>query len=377
MTSAIPFPTHVIGLMSGTSADGVDAAMLYTDGRNVVEAGVSHFVPYDDRLRADIFALMKGVGDEAAIATALTDVHIEAVRELLKKTDVEAHLVGFHGQTIRHVPGEGISVQIGEPRYMARELGIPVVADFRSNDIRHGGQGAPLVPLYHAALAHALPKPLMVVNIGGVSNITWVGQSPVTSHQSPEQAVGDLIAFDCGPGGALLDDWIFLRAGKRYDENGEIAARGTCDPELLRAFLDDPFFKLAAPKSLDRHYFSALVHGLLASKPMSVEDGAATLSHMTASAIGHSLSAVPAKPRQMLIAGGGRKNALLMKLIDVYTKVPVLAVEEVGWDGDMLEAQAFAYLAARSVQGLPLSLPTTTGVSEAVSGGRFFSVSGE
>ncbi|MDX2095449.1 MAG: anhydro-N-acetylmuramic acid kinase [Alphaproteobacteria bacterium] len=365
MTSTIQFPAHVIGLMSGTSADGVDAALLYTDGRAVVEAGASHFVPYDAALRADILALMRGAGDAKNVGAALTDIHIQAVNALIKKAAVSREtvaLVGFHGQTIRHAPQEGVTVQLGEAARMAAALGIPVVADFRSNDVRHGGQGAPLVPLYHAALAHTLEKPLMVVNIGGVSNVTWLG------------AAGEIIAFDCGPGSALLDDWVFRHTGERYDANGALAARGVVDSALVGEFLRDPFFLRDAPKSLDRLHFETLVHGLLhrPDRQLSLEDGAATLTSMTATAIALSFGAVPASPKRVLIAGGGRHNATLMGLLKACVNAPVMAVEEVGWDGDMLEAQAFAYLAARSAQGLPLSLPTTTGVSQPVTGGVFY-----
>jgi 1,6-anhydro-N-acetylmuramate kinase len=438
MTSAIPFPATVIGLMSGTSADGVDAAILRTDGRAVVEAGASLFMPYDDALRADILALMRGVGQEADVARRLTDVHIAAVRELLKQTKIKADLVGFHGQTIRHAPAEGITVQIGDAARMARELGIPVVADFRSADVKAGGQGAPLVPLYHAALAHALPKPLMVVNIGGVSNVTWMGEgeagdasplageatrlSPTTSptamlvvadnlrsdvvgvsrsgegasseadtHHAPspnplpqgeraspaaplsqhfDNAVAAaLIAFDSGPGNALLDDWVHKHTGQRYDKDGAIAARGVADDAVVRAFLAHPFFLADAPKSLDRNQFDGVLDRL---SHLSLEDGAATLTAMTATSIALSFGAVLAAPKQVLITGGGRKNAHLMGLLKACVNAPVDAVEAVGWDGDMLEAQAFAYLAARSVQGLPLSLPTTTGVRVAMTGGRLF-----
>ena len=366
MTSTIQFPATVIGLMSGTSADGVDAALLRTDGRAVAEAGENLFLPYADALRADILALMRGVGDEAKVAKSITDVHIQAVNALIKKANVSREtvaLVGFHGQTIRHAPAEGITVQIGEPARMAAELGIPVVADFRTNDVKHGGQGAPLVPLYHAALAHALPKPVMVVNIGGVSNATWIGEA------------GEIIGFDIGPGNALIDDWVFTHTGKRCDEDGELAARGVADNAIVREFLRDPYFLADAPKSLDRLHFAASVHALMDGQGLSLEDGAATLTHMTAAAIGLSFGAVPANPRQVLICGGGRRNPTLMGLLKACVNAPVAAVEEVGWDGDMLEAQAFAYLAARSVQGLPLSLPTTTGVKEPMTGGLYFGFS--
>lgn len=357
MTSTIQFPAYVIGLMSGTSADGVDAALLFTDGQTVVEAGEGLFVPYDDGLRTDILALMRGVGDEADIARRLTDVHIVAVQELLKRTKIKTHLVGFHGQTIRHAPAEGITVQIGDGQRMAHELGIPVVADFRSNDVKHGGQGAPLVPLYHAALAQHLQKPLMVVNIGGVSNVTWISEQ------------GDIIAFDSGPGNALMDDWVFKHTGKRYDANGDIAAGGVADSAAVSEFLRNPFFMKDAPKSLDRNQFDLVTARL---KHLSLEDGLATLASMTACAIALSFSAVPANPSQVLICGGGRHNAYLMGLLDACVNAPVMPVERVGWDGDMLEAHAFAYLAARSALGLPLSLPATTGVYQPVTGGVFY-----
>lgn len=356
MTSAIQLPAMIIGLMSGTSADGVDAALLYTDGRETVRAHESLFVPYSDQLRADILALMRGIGDTDDVAAALTDVHITAVKQLMAKANATREtiaLIGFHGQTIRHSPHEGITVQIGQPSRMTEELGIPVVADFRSADVKAGGQGAPLVPLYHAALAHSLEKPLMVVNIGGVGNITWLGED------------GSIIAFDSGPGNALIDDWVFKHTGKRYDENGEIAAMGMVDSEALGAFLRDPYFAKDAPKSLDRLHFSPIIRG-------SLEDGAATLTAMTASSIALSCNAAPEVPRRLLITGGGRHNPTLMNLLRGCVTMPVEPVEAVGWDGDMLEAQAFAYLAARSVQELPLSLPTTTGVKMPMTGGKLF-----
>ena len=382
MTSAIALPGHIIGLMSGTSADGVDAALLHTDGRDIVRAGESVFVPYADALRTAILALMQGVGNVEPIAYALTDVHIDAVRALLKKsgkTASEISLVGFHGQTLFHFPHKAITMQIGDPAYMAKTLGIPVIADFRSNDMRNGGQGAPLVPLYHAALATALPKPLMVVNIGGVANVTWMGGEVL--HREPagdprsggvSEAKGQrapsiitILAFDCGPGNALLDDWVREHTGARYDKNGELAARGTVDEAALADFLSDPFFTQPAPKSLDRNQFRPTITG-------TPENGAATLTAMTAAAIAKACELTPQKPHQLLITGGGRHNPTLMQMIAHYSGCIVAPVESVGWDGDMLEAQAFAYLAARSVQELPLSLPTTTGVAQPTTGGVLY-----
>lgn len=359
MTSPIHFPATIVGLMSGTSADGVDAALVTTDGRDVVETHEALFMPYDDVLRADILKLMQGKGDTAAVAHALTGVHIDAVQKLLEKTNRAAHAVGFHGQTIRHAPHEGVTEQIGDAALMARTLGIPVVADFRTNDVSQGGQGAPLVPLYHAALAKGLPKPLMVVNIGGVSNVTWIGEG--------EQ----IIAFDSGPGNALIDDWVHTHTGARYDKDGALAAKGQVNEARVTRWMSDPFFSAPVPKSLDRNQF----HGIIPSlEGVSAEDGAATLTAFTAAAIARAASFAPQAPAQVLITGGGRHNPTLMRMLGEQLNCAIAPVEAVGWDGDMLEAQAFAYLAARSMLGLPLSLPSTTGVRKPATGGVLFSV---
>lgn len=360
MTSAIEFPAPVIGLMSGTSVDGVDAALLTTDGETMAEAGTYVSQPYSDGLRADILALMRGKGDQAAVAQALTEVHYDAVEALIASSGIartSIKLIGFHGQTILHKPDEGYTLQIGTPDWLAKRTGIPVVADFRSNDVKHGGQGAPLVPLFHQALAHDLPKPLMVVNIGGVANITWLGEN------------GAIRAFDCGPGNALLDDWMGEHTGARCDHDGTSAANGKINNGVVNAFLAHPFFTGNNLRALDRNEFNRdVVNGL------SVESGAATLTAMTAAAIAHATTRVPDMPERLLICGGGRHNPTLMKMIAQYAQVDVQPVEAVGWNGDMLEAQAFAYLAARSVRGLPLSLPETTGVRQPVTGGVFYPV---
>ena len=380
MTSTIAFPAWVIGLMSGTSADGVDAALLYTDGQAVAKAGASVFVPYEHQLRVDILNTMYGVGDEHATAQALTEVHRQAVELLIAQGEVareEIKLIGFHGQTVAHNPKEGITVQIGDAALLAARTGIPVVADFRITDVKAGGQGAPLVPLYHAALAHGLEKPVMVVNIGGVANVTWIGKDttrsdsePLAAGVSPQGEGGaspsgiKILAFDCGPGNALIDDWVFKHTRARCDEGGQLAAKGTVDRAAVERFLADPFFKLPAPKSLDRNHFKI-------AGEWSLEDGAATLTAMTAAAIMEAVRIVPERPTRLLVCGGGRHNPTMMAMLKQY-QLPVAAVEEVGWNGDMLEAEAFAYLAARSVLSLPLSLPTTTGVPQPQTGGVLF-----
>jgi len=376
MTSEITFPCWVIGLMSGTSADGVDAALLYTDGKTVAKAGASLFVPYGNTLRTAILAAMRGHGHIDSVAHDLTEIHRQAVEQLIATGGVpkeEIKLLGFHGQTILHRPTDKLTVQIGDAAYLATQTGIPVVHDFRNADVQAGGQGAPLVPLYHAALAGDLEKPLMVVNIGGVSNVTYLD--------------GDtIIAFDCGPGNALIDDWVRKHTDARCDEGGSLAASGTVDTEAVEKFLSDPFFALPAPKSLDRNHFNLVIPAKAGisladgasgegdsclrrnDKEWSLEDGAATLTAMTAAAIAEAVRIMPKMPKHVLICGGGRHNPTLMAMLKQY-QLPAQPVEVVGWNGDMLEAEAFAYLAARSVQGLPLSLPATTGVAEPMTGG--------
>lgn len=386
MTSAIELPALVIGLMSGTSADGVDAALIRTDGEQTVQTIATASIAYDDALRQQILGLMKGEGDSDAIAQALTEIHFNAIELLMQQNPAwreEVKLIGFHGQTTWHQPEKGITVQIGNPQWLADKTGILVVFDFRSNDMKHGGQGAPLVPLYHAALAGMVEKPVMIVNIGGVSNYTWLGEQ------------GEIVAADCGPGNALLDDWMHQYTGARYDYHGAYGKRGIVHEGIVKQFLRDAFFVQDRARSLDRNhfrtrdYFWAQPDDRRHNRPdpppeimerrkqflpvLSVDDGAATLSGITAAAISWSVREMPSPPKQILVTGGGRHNPTLMRMIADRSGLPVAPVEKVGWNGDMLEAEAFAYLAVRSVRRLPLSLPSTTSVREPVSGGVLFS----
>ncbi len=340
----------VIGLMSGTSLDGVDAAAIETDGVAVQGFGPSLTVAYTPELRADLRRLIDE-GEDAVpdAAHLMTLVHAEAVRRL----GVPAELIGFHGQTILHAPERGITRQIGDAGLLARLTGMTVACDFRLADVAAGGQGAPLVPVFHAAMARALPKPLVVLNIGGVANLTYIA------------ADGTLLACDTGPGNALLDDWMARRTGRAMDEGGRVASEGVVDEALLAALLADPFFARPAPKSLDRQHFAASLGRI---DHLTTENGAATLASFTARAV--ALCPLPAPPLRVLATGGGRHNHAIMQALRAATAAPVDPVEAVGWDGDALEAQCFAYLAARVVRGLPLSFPTTTGVPSPQTGGR-------
>jgi anhydro-N-acetylmuramic acid kinase len=349
---------RTIGLMSGTSLDGVDAAWLATDGHIVSAFGPSVTLPYDDVLRSDLRELLDlaptlAADDErvADIAKRLTDYHVRAVEAVGRPAD----LLGFHGQTILHQPQLQRTWQIGDAALLARRTGLPVAYDFRSADVAIGGQGAPLAPVYHAALAHELPKPLAVLNVGGVANVTWIG------------ADGSLIAFDTGPGNGPLDDWTSRHCAKPFDHDGLLARSGRADPAVLSRLLSHPYFDRPSPKSLDRLDFAAALDtsGL---GDLSPADGAATLVDFTVASIVR--ARLPEPPKRWLVCGGGRHNPVLMDGLRGYLEAPVDPVEMIGWDGDGLEAQCFGFLAVRVAAGLPLSFPGTTGVPHPLRGGR-------
>ena len=357
-----------LGLMSGTSLDGLDAALIRSDGRARVEAGPRLTRSYDEAFRGRLRALLGEKGPVDELERELTLKHAEAVRELLAQADMapaEVRVVGFHGHTLWHRPEAGRTRQIGDGALLAAETGIDVVCDFRARDMAEGGQGAPLAPLYHAALAAALPKPLVVLNLGGVGNLTWIGPGigPGTGPGTGPDA-DRILAFDTGPGNALIDDWAARHTGRPVDLDGALARAGRVAEDALAELLDHPYFALPPPKSLDRGAFDPLpVAGL------SAADGAATLTAFTAAAVARACDHLPAAPVRWLVTGGGRHNPALMAALAARLAAPVAAVEEVGWDGDALEAQAFAYLGLRALDGLPLSLPGTTGVAHPVTGG--------
>ncbi len=347
---------QAIGLMSGTSLDGIDVAVVATDGRDRVEPGPALTVPYSAEMRECLRGVLGGKGPVAEVERALTAAHAEAVARLVAEHGVVADTIGFHGHTIMHRPEERRTWQIGDGALLARLTGIDVVCDFRADDVAAGGQGAPLVPLFHAALAARLDKPLAILNIGGVANVTWLGKDE-----------GAILAFDTGPGNAPIDDWALRHLGEPVDRGGALARSGRVDAARLAAFLAHPFFDRSPPKSLDRDDFAAFEDDGLAAA-----DGAATLTAMTAAAVARAAAHFPAPVSRWLVTGGGRHNPVLMDALARCLGAPVAAVESAGWNGDALEAQAFAYLAIRSLEGLPLSLPSTTGVIRPMTGGRFF-----
>ena len=361
-----------IGLMSGTSLDGVDAALIETDGRNYAHPLDFITIPYDENIRTQARAVFgrtdRAAPDVRAAEEVLTRAHAAAVHALLEQAGRKADdidLIGFHGQTIFHAPRDGITVQIGNGKLLADETGIDVIADMRANDVKQGGEGAPLAPLYHRARVNTakVEKPVVVLNIGGVGNVTWIGPGD-----------DDILAFDTGPGNALLDDWAQKHIGARYDQDGALAEAGVPVPQFIDQWMAHPYFKRTPPKSLDRNEWDIADLGQLPDgmQALRAEDGAATLLEFTAQSVLHAVKAMPIAPRAWYVCGGGRHNTALMRRLAEILPGHVDGVDALGWNGDATEAECFGYLAVRSLLKLPLSLPTTTGVKEPVTGGVKF-----
>jgi anhydro-N-acetylmuramic acid kinase len=362
-----------IGLMSGTSYDGVDVALIETDGEEIGSLGPTGYRPYSDQERDLLrraIAVATNLGDRterpkilAQVEELVTDMHAEAVEAFLAANGMAASavgVVGFHGQTVLHRPDRGLTVQIGNGPALAARLGIPVVYDFRAADVAAGGQGAPVVPVFHRALVRQLKRahPVGVLNLGGVANVTFIDGNV------------ELIAFDTGPGNALIDDFVRMRTGQPRDDDGRTAAAGKVDEDAVARVLKHPFFAKAPPKSLDRNAFRhwAMEEGRLTEK--STEDALATLTAVTAASVAHATKVLPRAPAGWLVAGGGTRNPTLMRMLaQRLAPVSIETAGAVGWSADALEAQAFAYLAVRTLKGLPLTFPTTTGVPRPLTGG--------
>ena len=364
MKGAAPHLVTAIGVMSGTSMDGIDVAVLSSDGESVIEPGPGATFSYPEETRT---ALRKIVGDPVAaraplveLERAVTEAHLTAVETFMKEyglDDASVTLVGLHGQTILHRPRERYTRQLMDGAYAAERLGLDVVCDFRSADVASGGEGAPFAPLYHAAVAAKAPQPLAVLNWGGVGNVTYLG------------AAGEILAFDTGPANALIDDFLLRRRGVPHDVGGALAASGQVDAACLEALMSDPYFQARPPKSLDRNHFHTLARAV---DRLSDADGAATLAAFTVEATAAAARFFAAPASRWLVTGGGRRNHTLMAALRTRLGAPVDPIEAIGCDGDALEAHCFAYLAIRSRRGLPLSLPTTTGAPQAISGGAFW-----
>ncbi|ADZ72011.1 anhydro-N-acetylmuramic acid kinase [Polymorphum gilvum] len=351
-------PLTVVGTISGTSADGIDLAVIDTDGIAVARQGPAMTVPYRAATRQAVLeAIAAGPSDRSRwdeIGRAVGDDHAEALGAFVAAHGLRPDLVVFHGQTVWHDPDGGETVQLGDPQHVADAIDLPVIGDLRKADMAAGGQGAPLVPVYHRALAAGLDAPLCFLNIGGVANLTYID--------------GDaILAFDVGPGNALLDDWIRRHGLDDCDRDGRWSAAGVAELAHVEIALTHPFFARPAPKSLDRNAFSLkLVDG------MSPEDGAATLAALTAEAVARAVALLPADPLLWVVCGGGRRNPTVMRELSERLTGRVAPADDYDLDGDALEAQAMAFLGARFMAGLPTSYPQTTGAREPVIGGRLF-----
>lgn len=359
---------RAIGLMSGTSMDGVDVALVETDGEARLSFGPTGFRPYSEADRAllraalaDAASLLDRVVRPGALAEAermITERHAEAVETFLREHAIEASsvdIVGFHGQTVLHRPKDRLTVQIGDGKALARRLGVDVAYDFRAADVAAGGEGAPLVPVFHRALAASsgLGSKVALLNVGGVANLTYI-----------DDGAGEPIACDTGPGNALIDDLMLARTGAPIDRNGLTAARGRVDEAALRELLAHPFFERPPPKSLDRNAFS-----LEAVERLSDEDAAATLTAFTAAAVLRLFPHLPDTPRLTIVCGGGARNPILVRELASRLPCKVTTADAIGWAGDAMEAQAFAVLAVRALKGLPITFPTTTGAPRPLPGG--------
>ncbi|MEM7775947.1 MAG: anhydro-N-acetylmuramic acid kinase [Pseudomonadota bacterium] len=357
---------QAIGMMSGTSMDGIDVAMIETDGEGIVRRGPGATFAYDRAFRSRLgqaIADARAVTNRAERSGCLADVeaeitvrHADALADFMAREGLERSaidIVGFHGQTVLHRPEDRLTLQLGDGPTLARLTGLKVAYDMRAEDVAEGGQGAPLASVYHRAMAAACDdRPVAVLNIGGVANVTWIGRDD------------QLLAFDTGPGNALIDDWMAKRIGASRDDGGAAALAGKAQTATVKFFLDHAYFAAAPPKSLDRNtFFWDLVDGL------SVEDGAATLTAMTVGAVAQARTHMPEPPKRWVVCGGGRRNGAIMAGLQDVLAVPVIPAEDIGFDGDTVEAEAWAYLAVRALKGLPLTYPGTTGVRAPQTGG--------
>lgn len=359
---------RALGLMSGTSLDGIDVAVIETDGERVLKRGHAATYPYSEAFRQKLTAGLREAasltrrGDRpgrlALLEQYLTELHAEAVQHYLADHEIPAEsidVIGFHGQTVLHRPEAALTVQLGDGALLAQRVGRPVVYDLRADDVAAGGQGAPLAPAYHRALAAEIAeRPIVFLNLGGVANVTWIGEND-----------GALIAFDTGPASAMIDDWCQAKAGTPFDEDGRLAASGTVHEAIVQAYLSHPYFSEPPPKSLDRNAFDLEPVALL-----SAADGAATLTAFSAEAVARGLALCPAPAKLVIGSGGGRRNATLMGAIAERSGVPVRPAEAFDIDGDGVEAEAWAFLAVRVRLGLPITFPGTTGVRFPLSGGK-------
>ena len=359
-------PLWAIGLESDTAISGVDVALIRTDGVDIFERGITLSRPYSPAMREAISAVLGEEGQQnfnylKQVEDELTEHHISVIEELLEKQNMsprQIDVIGFSGHTVLNRPSEKLSVQIGNAQKMLDAFGIPVVNRFYQTDLLSGGQGSPIFPVYYEALARDLPKPLVIFSIGGLSSVTYIGQN------------GELIAFDAGPGNFLIDKWMQERLGAEMDFDGLWAEKGQIDERLLHKLMQHPSILKAPPKALERQDFNALLTDVEGS---SVANGAATLTALTTKTLVEACEKyLPDHPVQYIVTGGGAYNPTMVKYLKQHLNAPVKTADEVGWDAMSLDAQSFAFLAVRSLFGLPITYPTTTGVEFPISGGKIW-----
>ena len=359
----------IAGMMSGTSVDGVDLAIITTNGHIIDSRKKPTFKKFPKELQNSIKSLINNpnnidISMMLQMSNEITTLHAQTLMQALELNNMKSSqldFIGFHGQTIYHCAQKHISLQIGNPQLLAKQTNVPVATNFRDNDITHGGEGAPIVPIYHKALIKQEDLPIAIINIGGVANISAI-------------YINQVIAGDIGPGNALIDDWIHTRLNKDYDKNGNIASIGKIHKKIVETYIaSKKFFQQPLPKSLDRNEFHEFNQGI---KALTTEDGAATLTFFTAAAISHSLKLLPHKINKIILTGGGRKNQFLKKILTEEFNLKIISIDDYNTsprlNGDFIEAEAMAFIAARSIYNLPYTFPKTTGVSYPVSGGTIF-----
>jgi anhydro-N-acetylmuramic acid kinase len=360
-----------IGLMSGTSSDGIDASIIKSDGEKKVHFIGNQFLPYDEKTKLKIRALKEKINltidlkkyklEINTLEREITLLHAKIINLVLEKFEIERskiNLIGFHGHTIFHSFIEKKTIQIGDGKLLSQLSKLNVINNFRENDINHGGHGAPLVPIFHKLIQTKLKlkKPLLFVNIGGISNITYLGKDE------------EIISLDTGPGNFLIDKILQLKSKNRtqYDKDGAIAFTGNVDKNILESYLSDPYYEILPPKSLDVNDFT-----LGPVRSLQLENAVATLSDLTSLTIVNALNFFSIRPNEIILCGGGRKNKYISKRIQSLSNILTTNIDKYQIDGDFIESQAFAYLAIRSFLNKPISFPDTTGVLKPLSGGEF------
>ena len=362
-----------LGLMSGTSADGIDLAILITDGRSKIKLGPSGYYPFSKSFRKKIKNIFKEKVNIknlkkkkriVEIENEFTHLNFLAINKFLKKNKIKKDkidVIGFHGQTISHNPSKGYSWQIGNSKKLANLLNINVVSNFRNNDIINGGQGAPLTPIFHYYLTKKIKKKVCFINLGGISNITYFDHKSKTN-------LNNILAFDAGPCCSLIDDWVTQNSNKKFDNFGLLARKGNVKEKIVKDFLKKPFFTKLPPKSLDRSSFS-----IKKLRKLKIKDGAATLNYFVADTLLIAINYLPNIPDVCILSGGGRHNKFLVELINKkIEKSKILLSENYNWNGDSIEAYAFAYLSVRKLLNLPITFSKTTGVKTPLTGGQIF-----